>query len=98
MNHHYNQHQYGGLSTFGRPEYDANGVLRAGMAATPPKYRLFALGAAVCFGAGVVAGVILDQHSPHYPETANVCRADEVGDADCIPAAQLHSLPEREDR
>ncbi|MFI7191555.1 hypothetical protein ACIBQ0_17615 [Nocardia nova] len=96
MNHHYGsgspvQH---GIGAFGRPEFNAGGVFEAGMAVTPPKYRLFALFAAACFGAGVVAGIMLEQGSPEYPPSPNICRADEVGHrTDCVPASSVAPVP-----
>ncbi|WP_146098843.1 hypothetical protein [Nocardia nova] len=73
-----------GLAAFGRPEFDAAGLVSAGMYATPPKWRLIALAAAVCFGAGIVFGIMLGQGSPTYAPSPNVCRADEVSRIDCV--------------
>ncbi|NKY48385.1 hypothetical protein [Nocardia cerradoensis] len=73
-----------GLAAFGRPEFDAAGLVQAGMYATPPKWRLIALAAAVCFGAGIVFGIMLGQGSPNYAPSPNVCRADEVSRIDCV--------------
>ena len=59
------------------------GLVSAGMYATPPKWRLVVLAAAVCFGTGTVFGIMLDQGSPDYV-SPNVCRADEVSRMDCM--------------
>ncbi|MCP9621582.1 hypothetical protein FOH10_29465 [Nocardia otitidiscaviarum] len=80
------------LSAFGRPEYDPNGLLRAGFQATPVRWRLhFAVGL-LLFGAGIVFGVQLEGQTPDFPASVNVCRAEEVGRRiDCVPPPAVSS-------
>ncbi|QLY33986.1 hypothetical protein [Nocardia huaxiensis] len=73
-----------GLSPYGRPEYDPNGLLEAGFQAAPLRWRLPIFVGLVLFAAGIVVGIQLEQQTPTMPASVNVCRADEASRIDCV--------------
>lgn len=85
--HEYARHQIG-FSTYGRPEYDANGLLLNGLQAVPMRWWLPLFFALVVFGGGIVVGIQLEKQTPTMPASVNVCRADEVDRIDCVHVVQ----------
>lgn len=67
---------------FYTPAYGGDGYV---FQVRPQWWRLYAAAGAVLFGVGIVVGIQLESHAPHFEPSVNVCRVDEVGKrADCV--------------
>ncbi|QVI22918.1 hypothetical protein KHQ06_08120 [Nocardia tengchongensis] len=91
-NHDYAHHQIG-LPAYGRPEYDANGLLLNGFQALPLRWWLPLFFALVVFAGGIVVGIQLEKQTPSMPASVNVCRADEVDRIDCVHVDPQSPVP-----